>query len=130
MVYERYSFKRIELLRELLANLKITSNGKVASWVLSMEIKNRLSLRPEDSENLTDVIRGIDTVQVAVFFEELECNDIRISMRSKNVNLADVSKICGNFGGGGHPLAAGAKVEGDVLGVEGDVLNYIDRLIS
>jgi len=130
MVYERYSFKRIELLRELLANLKITSNGKVASWVLSMEIKNRLSLRPEDSENLTDVIRGIDTVQVAVFFEELKSNDIRISMRSKNVNLADVSKICGNFGGGGHPLAAGAKVEGDVFGVEGDVLNYIDRLIS
>jgi phosphoesterase RecJ-like protein len=95
-----------------------------------MEIKNRLSLRPEDSENLTDVIRGIDTVQVAVFFEELKSNDIRISMRSKNVNLADVSKICGNFGGGGHPLAAGAKVEGDVFGVEGDVLNYIDRLIS
>ena len=118
MVYERYSFKRIELLRELLGNLKITSNGKVASWVLSMEIKNRLSLRPEDSENLTDLIRGIDTVQVAVFFEELKSQDIRISMRSKNVNFADVSKICGNFGGGGHPLAAGAKVEGDIINVD------------
>ena len=129
MVYERYSFKRIELLRELLGNLKITSNGKVASWVLSMEIKNRLSLRPEDSENLTDLIRGIDTVQVAVFFEELKSQDIRISMRSKNVNFADVSKICGNFGGGGHPLAAGAKVEGDIINVTEEVLNHIDKII-
>ena len=95
-----------------------------------MEIKNRLSLRPEDSENLTDLIRGIDTVQVAVFFEELKSQDIRISMRSKNINLADVSKICGNFGGGGHPLAAGAKVGGDIIMVAEEVLNHIDKVIS
>ena len=50
-------------------------------------------------------------------------------MRSKNVNFADVSKICGNFGGGGHPLAAGAKVEGDIMNVVEEVLNHIDKLI-
>ena len=33
-LYESYSLKRIELLKELLNNLKISSSGRVASWVL------------------------------------------------------------------------------------------------
>ena len=61
-LYESYSLKRIELLKELLNNLKISSFGRVASWVLDMKTKIRLSLKPEDSENLTDLIRGVKTV--------------------------------------------------------------------
>ena len=128
-MYERYSLKRIELLKELLGNLKISSCGRIASWILDMDTKLRLSLKPEDSENLTDLIRGINTVEVAVFFEELKYDYVRISMRSKNAKVADVSKICANFGGGGHPLASGAKTKGDVFKVADEVLNYIDRTI-
>ena len=94
-----------------------------------MDTKLRLSLKPEDSENLTDLIRGINTVEVAVFFEELKSDYVRISMRSKNTNVADVSKICANFGGGGHPLASGAKTKGDVSKIADEVLSYIDRTI-
>lgn len=128
-LYESYSLKRIELLKELLNNLKISSSGRVASWVLNMKTKIRLSLKPEDSENLTDLIRGVKTVDVAVFFEELKSGHIRVSMRSKNAKIADVSKICANFGGGGHPLASGAKPKGELLEVVDDVLSYIDSTI-
>ena len=128
-MYERYSLKRIELLKELLGNLKISSCGRVASWILDMDTKIRLSLKPEDSENLTDLLRGINTVEVAVFFEELKSDYVRISMRSKNTKVADVSKICANFGGGGHPLASGAKTKGDVSKIADEVLSYIDRTI-
>ena len=128
-MYERYSLKRIELLKELLGNLRVSSCGRVASWILDMDTKIRLSLKPEDSENLTDLIRGINTVEVAVFFEELKSDYVRISMRSKNTNVADVSKICANFGGGGHPLASGAKTKGDVSKIADEVLSYIDRTI-
>ena len=128
-MYERYSLKRIELLKELLGNLRVSSCGRVASWILDMDTKIRLSLKPEDSENLTDLLRGINTVEVAVFFEELKSDYVRISMRSKNTNVADVSKICANFGGGGHPLASGAKTKGDVSKIADEVLSYIDRTI-
>ena len=50
-------------------------------------------------------------------------------MRSKNAKIADVSKICANFGGGGHPLASGAKPKGELLEVVDDVLSYIDSTI-
>ena len=64
-------------------------------------------------------------MQVAVFFEELKGGSVRVSMRSKSVNSADVSVICSHFGGGGHPLASGARVKGELHEVEENVLNKI-----
>ena len=92
-MYERYSLKRIELLKELLGNLKISSCGRIASWVLDMDTKLRLSLKPEDSENLTDLIRGINTVEVAVFFEELKYGLIS-TISSRHVYMYMLHIIC------------------------------------
>ncbi len=121
-VYECYPFRRLELLRELLGVLRLSSGGRVASWALDIGTKLRLSLKPEDSESLTDLIRAVDTVDVAVFFEELDGGAVRISMRSKRVAAADVCEICTCFGGGGHPLASGARVKGELDHVIEEVL--------
>ncbi|NCG27383.1 MAG: hypothetical protein GWP42_07565 [Verrucomicrobiales bacterium] len=129
-IYESYPYRRIELLKKLLGNLKMTVDDQVASWCLDLQTKEELSIKPEDSENLSDLIRGIDSVRVAVFFEELKDCSVRVSMRSKDVNLADVSKICAHFGGGGHPLASGAKVNGKLYVVEEKVLNKICNTIT
>jgi phosphoesterase RecJ-like protein len=129
-IYESYPYRRIELLKKLLGNLKMTVDDQVASWCLDLQTKEELSIKPEDSENLSDLIRGIDSVRVAVFFEELKDCSVRVSMRSKDVNLADVSKICAHFGGGGHPLASGARVNGKLYEVEEKVLNKICNTIT
>ena len=68
-----------------------------------------LELLPEDNEGLIDHLRAIRGVVVAVFFEELPDGKVRVSMRSKDP-AADVCAICQQFGGGGHTLAAGARV--------------------
>lgn len=130
LTYERYPFRRIELLRELLGVLRISSGGRVASWALDLETKDALGLLPDDSEGLTDIIRAIDTVDVAVFFEELRGGTVRVSMRSKSKAAADVCKICQKFGGGGHPLAAGARVAGGLGPVVEDVLEKIDQTLK
>ena len=62
-----------------------------------------------DSEGLIDHIRAIEPVVVACVFEEIEPELTRISLRSKDKNL-NVSEICGQFGGGGHHAAAGARL--------------------
>ena len=129
-IYERYPYRRIELLKKLLGNLKMTADDRIASWCLDLKTKEELSIKPEDSENLSDLIRGIDSVQVAVFFEELKGGSVRVSMRSKSVNSADVSVICSHFGGGGHPLASGARVKGELHEVEENVLNKIHDTIT
>lgn len=127
--YENYPARRIELLKELLAVYKLSSAGRVASWVLSDEIRDRVGAGPDDSENLLELIRGIDSVIVAVFFEQLPGGRVRVSMRSKS-EAVDVCAICAEFGGGGHTLAAGSRVKGDLAEVEQLVLKKIHETIE
>lgn len=125
-MYESYPRRRLELLRALLNVLRLTSRDRVASFALSAETALKLGVLPEDNEGLIDSIRGIDTVVAAAFFEELGDGKIRISLRSKSPRV-DVSKVCGLFGGGGHKLAAGARIAGTLAEVQEKVLQALDH---
>ena len=94
-----------------------------------MHTASTLGALPEDNEGLIDHLRGIDTVLIAAFFEEMEGGLVRISLRSKTP-LLDVSAICGRYGGGGHKLAAGARMRGELAEVEARVLAHCTRRSS
>ena len=117
LLYESYPRRRAELLRELLGTMRFEGHGKVASFSLSLETAAKLHAKPEDNEGLIDHLRAIRGVIVAVFFEELPDGKVRVSMRSKS-EAVDVCAICTQFGGGGHVLAAGARVRGTLSEVE------------
>lgn len=123
-LYDSYPLRRLELLRALLNSLKLTAERRVASFALSMHTASTLGALPEDNEGLIDHLRGIDTVLVAAFFEEMDGGLVRISLRSKTP-LLDVSTVCGRYGGGGHKLAAGARVRGSLEEVEARVLAHL-----
>jgi len=128
LLYENYPRRRIELLRELLGTMRFEGKGRVASFSLSLEMAKRLGVLPEDNEGLIDHLRAIRGVIVAVFFEELPDGKVRVSMRSKS-EKADVCAICMKFGGGGHTLAAGARVRGTLAEVEKKVLEAICEVV-
>ena len=129
LLYENYPRRRIELLRELLGTMRFEGKGRVASFSLSLEMAKRLGVLPEDNEGLIDHLRAIHGVIVAVFFEELPDGKVRVSMRSKS-EKADVCAICMKFGGGGHTLAAGARVRGTLAEVEQKVLEAICEVVD
>ena len=124
LLYDNYPLRRLELLRSLLNTLKLTAERRAASFALSQHTARTLGVLPEDNEGLIDHLRAIDTVLVAVFFEELPDALVRVSMRSKDA-LYDVSAICGRYGGGGHKLAAGARIRGTLEEVEARVMAHI-----
>jgi len=111
MTYDRRPLRKVLLLQRLYQRLEMSHGNRVASWWLDMETKRELELMPEDSEELINDIRSIDTVVVAVFFEELPDGNVRVSSRSKDPAV-DVCRICQHFNGGGHSLAAGARMPG------------------
>jgi bifunctional oligoribonuclease and PAP phosphatase NrnA len=129
LLYENYPRRRTELLRELLGTMRFEANGRIASFSLSLKVAAELGVRPEDNEGLIDHLRAIRGVIVAVFFEELAEGKVRVSMRSKNEEV-DVSAICQKFGGGGHKLAAGARVRGTLAEVEQKILKAICDVID
>jgi bifunctional oligoribonuclease and PAP phosphatase NrnA len=117
LLYENFPRRRIELLRDLLATMRFACDGKLAYFSLSKASALALGVIPEDNEGLIDHLRATRGVIVAVFFEELPDGKVRVSMRSKN-DAVDVCAICAQFGGGGHVLAAGARVRGTLPEVE------------
>lgn len=128
-LYEDYPRRRVELLRELLRTMRFDANGQVASFGLSLQTAAGLGVLPEDNEGLIDHIRAIRGVIVAAFFEELPDGKVRVSMRSKDEKV-DVCAICQKFGGGGHTLAAGARVRGTLEEVKQRVLEAICDVID
>src|SRR5437879_11308711 len=96
--------------------MRFGCEGKLAWFSLSQASALALGVLPEDNEGLIDHLRAIRGVIVAIFFEELADGKVRVSMRSKN-EAVDVCAICQSFGGGGHTLAAGARLRGTLCEV-------------
>src|SRR5436853_4471092 len=129
LLYENYPKRRVELLRLLLSTMQFGCNDKLAWFSLSQEMAKSVGALPEDNEGLIDHLRAIHGVIVAIFFEELADGKVRVSMRSKN-QAVDVCAICRSFGGGGHTLAAGARVRGTLAEVEKRVLEEIGDVLK
>jgi bifunctional oligoribonuclease and PAP phosphatase NrnA len=128
-LYENYPRRRLELLRELLRTTRFEFGDRAASFSLTLRTATDLAVLPEDNEGLIDYLRAIRGVIVAVFFEELADGKVRVSMRSKD-EAVDVCAICQKFGGGGHTLAAGARVRGSLAEVEEKVLEEIRDVLK
>jgi bifunctional oligoribonuclease and PAP phosphatase NrnA len=123
-LYESYPKRRVQLLGEILPLASFDAGDKVASLTLTNETKERLDIRHDEIDGLIDYVRCVDTVVVALFFEELAEGRVRLSARSKSQKI-DVNKICSEFGGGGHQRAAGARFRGKLEEVRSLVLKRV-----
>lgn len=123
-IYATQPRRRIELLRHILNVARFTCDDRIASCVLTRADAQRLGTTPDDNEGIIDNLRSVDTVVAAVFFEEMPDGKVRVSARSKDPRV-DVCKVCAEFGGGGHPLAAGARITGPITEVEAKFLETL-----
>ncbi len=129
LTYDNSPYRRVELMRSLLNTLERSSDGKVAWWHLTEQTKSDLQLVDDDSEGMIDIIRSVQGVVVALFFEELGADKIRVSLRSKDQRI-HANEICGAFGGGGHALAAGIRMAGPLADAKEKVLAEVSRAIT
>lgn len=128
-VYQSYPLSRARLLKHVYSNFRLTQDNQIAYFWLRKADFVRAGSVSDDTEGLIDHIRAIEPVIVACVFEELEPDVTRISLRSKN-HKVNVSDIAAQFGGGGHPAAAGARIAGKPLAVQRKVIGAIKKALS
>ena len=128
-VYESFPLSRARLLKHVYSRFKLTHNDRIAWFWLKKEHLARTGAESNDTEGLIDHIRAIEPVVVACVFEEIEPQLTRISLRSKSGKV-NVNEIAAQFGGGGHPAAAGARIPGNLLSVQRRVIGAIKRAIN
>ncbi|SFL14212.1 DHH family phosphoesterase [Halanaerobium salsuginis] len=106
-IFGSISYPALLLKSKALATLKRSENKKVAWLYVSREMIHEAGT--DYTEGLVGLARDIEGVEVGILFTEEESHQIKISFRS-NFYVA-VNKIAAQFGGGGHPRAAGATVQ-------------------
>src|SRR2546421_7615322 len=128
-VYQSYPLSRVKLMRHVYSHFHLTHNDKIAWFWLKKADYARTGAESSDSEGLIDHIRAIAPVVVACVFEEIEPGMTRISLRSKSEKV-NVNEIAAQFGGGGHPAAAGARIPGQPMSVQRKVIAAIKRALK
>jgi phosphoesterase RecJ-like protein len=128
-VYQSYSLSRVRLLKHIYNHFHLTHHDKIAYFWLKQRDFARTGADRADTEGLIDHIRAIEPVVVACVFEEIEPNLTRISLRSKSPEI-NVDEIAGQFGGGGHHAAAGARIAGNPLSVQRKVIAAVKKALN
>lgn len=103
----------LTLLTKVLETLELHQNGKIAS----------ISVLPttddESTEGFISYPRNIEGVEIAIMFKIVDENAIRVSFRSRRV---DVSRLALSFGGGGHARASGCTINESLVKAKEKVL--------
>ncbi|TVP58404.1 MAG: bifunctional oligoribonuclease/PAP phosphatase NrnA [Gemmatimonadales bacterium] len=121
-VYGSVPLRRYQLLERTLPTLRQSDDGRVAWMTVSLGAFQELGCDASDLEGLTDYPRGLEGVEVAILFRELE-RGVKLSFRSNGG--VDVNALAREFDGGGHVRAAGALVQGSLEEVRIRVLERV-----
>ena len=107
-VYESAPVEKVKLLGAVLENIHLSAGGKLAWFIVTREMIKEAGASSTHVGGFTDTVRSVKGVEVAVMLHEIADNKTRLNFRSKGrVKIDDLAR---QFGGGGHPFAAGAVV--------------------
>jgi len=85
-----------------------SSDDKVAYTTVYKRDLEKFAAGDDATDGIAETLRAITTTDVSFVVKEVDAKICKLSMRSKNI---DVAKVCSTFGGGGHKNAAGCTVK-------------------
>ncbi len=112
MIHRR-SLASLRILGVAIDSLALLHDARIAIMTVTQADLKRTGAQSSDLDGIVDYGRSLVTAQVAMMLVERE-QDIKVSLRSKGVNVAHIAK---HFGGGGHHMAAGFEAHGVELEV-------------
>ncbi len=123
--YESNSKDMVLFQSYCVSKAKFLNNDKIAYTVVYKKDLEKYNYNGEDfTDGLTEKLRAIQSTEIAFVVKELNAATSKLSMRSKNLNIANV---CSVFGGGGHKLAAGAVIKANVADSVKMILEEISK---
>ncbi len=116
----------LRLLGAALSRLQTAQDGKLVWMTVSFDQFSEFGVDPKNSDHLVSFARMLDTAEIAMVFREVSPGEIRIGLRA---NHADVGSLARHIGGGGHKLASGATVLGDLHTVSSKVVQIAEHFL-
>ncbi|MGR6836110.1 DHH family phosphoesterase [Syntrophomonas erecta] len=127
-LFESKPREEVLLLRQALGHLGFANDGKIAYMLLPYEEVKMIGALDLHPEGIIDYTRSIQGVEVGLLFRETDPGVVKVGFRSKGT--IDVAKLAASLGGGGHQLAAGTRVDGDLDTVKNRVLKLVQEVMG
>ena len=99
-----------------------SEDNKIAYTTVYKKDLEKFSAGDDYTDGIAEMLRAIDTTEVAFVLKEVENKLTKVSMRSKHI---DVAKICEKFNGGGHTYAAGCTIKAGISDATSKIMKEI-----
>lgn len=113
--------------RAIVSQMKFYLNDKVAVNVISLDTLKKYGVELAELEGIPSVALTIEGVAAGVTVKEKTKGTYKISVRT--TDELNASRICSDFGGGGHIRAAGCEIKGELCDVIDKVVAKISEYI-
>lgn len=110
-----------------LASISLHLDGKLLFLHSDMALAIELDYDPASAMSVTRYVQGVADLYAVAYFQEVEKEVWKISLRSLTL---DVQKIAAIHDGGGHRKASGLTLKGDLAAVEKIILEEISQAIK
>jgi bifunctional oligoribonuclease and PAP phosphatase NrnA len=107
---------------------RMQRNGGLVWTTLTLADRKETKYPGRDDADLINILSSINGYNIAVIFIEQSRRRVKVSWRAQPG--FDVSGVAVSFGGGGHPAAAGAEVNGELAEVQERVIQATQALVN
>ena len=111
-MFKKQSKSRAALYAEVVSHLRYFLDDQLVVALVTKDALTKYDLKQDATEGIVDFGLNIDTVEVSVCLLEVGKGQYKASLRSKG--RADVNRVAGVYGGGGHILASGCMLFGEI----------------
>jgi phosphoesterase RecJ-like protein len=111
-MFKKQSKARAALYGATMSEIRYFLEDKLAVITTTKKMIAEYGAVPSDTEGFVDFPLSVDGVEVAVAIMEVKAGQYKLSLRSRG--KTNVNAIAAVFGGGGHVLASGCMMFGDL----------------
>lgn len=113
-IFHKRSFATLQLWGRALSRVKIHPKTQMVMSVITKKDLEETGASVEDLSGLIAIINSVEGSRFALLLTQEAADTIKGSLRSEEYKGVDVSRIAKIFGGGGHKLASGFTVAGQI----------------
>ena len=111
-LFSRQTKSRALLFGKVIDNMRFALDDKLAFVVVGLDLFEESDTDRSITEGFVDFPLTVDGVEVSVSLLEVKKRQYKISLRSKG--KVNVNAVAATFGGGGHILASGCMLMGEL----------------
>ncbi len=126
-IYSSKDLSHLQLLGNMLQNVKIAHQGKVAWLEMPLELRKKHGASADDTQSFLSFLMLLRDAEVICLFREEDDHTIRVSIKSKGKIV--INRVAMELGGGGHEYAAGVAISVPMDKAVDAVIKRIEQLV-